>query len=85
VAFLAFAWYLYQHITDGYRFLVQNYSAGDRICLFGAIQPPLLVFFAHHDFFFFAGFSRGAYTARALAGMLHKVRSFVLTQDSELS
>ncbi|KAI0333977.1 hypothetical protein GY45DRAFT_1318837 [Cubamyces sp. BRFM 1775] len=32
---------------------MQNYEAGDKICLFG--------------------FSRGAYTARALAGMLHKV------------
>ncbi|KAH9081489.1 hypothetical protein EDB83DRAFT_2669902 [Lactarius deliciosus] len=49
----AFAWYLYQHILDGYRFLMLNYNAGDRVCLFG--------------------FSRGAYTARALAGMLHKV------------
>ncbi|EIN07594.1 hypothetical protein PUNSTDRAFT_103627 [Punctularia strigosozonata HHB-11173 SS5] len=49
----AFAWYLYAHVTDGYKFLMQNYSDGDRICLFG--------------------FSRGAYTARALAGMLHKI------------
>ncbi|KAI0248361.1 hypothetical protein BJV78DRAFT_1131702 [Lactifluus subvellereus] len=49
----AFAWYLYQHVMDGYKFLMQNYKDGDRICLFG--------------------FSRGAYTARALAGMLHKV------------
>ncbi|KAI9455900.1 hypothetical protein BJY52DRAFT_1188119 [Lactarius psammicola] len=49
----AIAWYLYQHILDGYRFLMRNYNAGDRVCLFG--------------------FSRGAYTARALAGMLHKV------------
>ncbi|KAG5643158.1 hypothetical protein DXG03_001488 [Asterophora parasitica] len=39
---------------DGYEFLMQNYKAGDRICLFG--------------------FSRGAYTARALAGMIHKAR-----------
>lgn len=37
----------------GYRFLMQNYRAGDKITLFG--------------------FSRGAYTARALAGMLTKV------------
>ncbi|KAG8792947.1 hypothetical protein FRC12_004392 [Ceratobasidium sp. 428] len=37
----------------GYEFLMQNYTDGDRISLFG--------------------FSRGAYTARALAGMLHKV------------
>jgi hypothetical protein len=49
----AFAWYLYQHVIDGYKFLMQNYNVGDKVCLFG--------------------FSRGAYTARALAGMLHKV------------
>ncbi|KAH9044304.1 hypothetical protein EDB85DRAFT_1884840 [Lactarius pseudohatsudake] len=49
----AVAWYLYQHILDGYQFLMRNYKAGDQVCLFG--------------------FSRGAYTARALAGMLHKV------------
>lgn len=41
------------HVMDGYKFIMQNYEAGDKICLFG--------------------FSRGAYTARALAGMLHKV------------
>lgn len=49
----AVAWYLNEHVMDGYRFLMQNYRAGDRICMFG--------------------FSRGAYTARALAGMLYKV------------
>ncbi|KAG6840745.1 hypothetical protein C0991_004654 [Blastosporella zonata] len=41
------------HVMSGYEFLMQNYEAGDKICVFG--------------------FSRGAYTARALAGMLHKV------------
>jgi uncharacterized protein (DUF2235 family) len=49
----AFAWYLDTHVMEGYKFLMDNYSPGDKICLFG--------------------FSRGAYTARALAGMLHKV------------
>ncbi|KAJ4482428.1 hypothetical protein J3R30DRAFT_2171475 [Lentinula aciculospora] len=49
----AFAWYLNAHVMDGYKFLMQNYRAGDKICLFG--------------------FSRGAYTARALAGMLYKI------------
>ncbi|KAK1231613.1 hypothetical protein PQX77_005258 [Marasmius sp. AFHP31] len=37
------------HVMSGYEFLMQNYEAGDKICIFG--------------------FSRGAYTARALAGM----------------
>ncbi|KAI0998908.1 hypothetical protein K3495_g9288 [Podosphaera aphanis] len=41
------------HIKDAYRFLMQTYREGDRICLFG--------------------FSRGSYTVRCLAGMLHKV------------
>ncbi|KAH7886401.1 hypothetical protein F5I97DRAFT_1267285 [Phlebopus sp. FC_14] len=41
------------HVMGGYEFLMQNYEAGDKICIFG--------------------FSRGAYTARALAGMIHKV------------
>ncbi|KAG6810882.1 hypothetical protein H0H92_009974 [Tricholoma furcatifolium] len=47
------AWNLSSHVMDGYEFLMQNYKAGDRICIFG--------------------FSRGAYTARGLAGMIHKV------------
>ncbi|KAJ1323637.1 DUF2235 domain-containing protein [Microdochium nivale] len=41
------------HIKDAYRFIMQNYRLGDKICLLG--------------------FSRGAYTVRCLAGMLHKV------------
>ncbi|KAJ5041627.1 uncharacterized protein L3040_005205 [Drepanopeziza brunnea f. sp. 'multigermtubi'] len=41
------------HIKDAYRFLMQTYREGDRICLLG--------------------FSRGSYTVRCLAGMLHKV------------
>ncbi|KAL0577577.1 hypothetical protein V5O48_004409 [Marasmius crinis-equi] len=49
----AIAWNLDAHVMDGYEFLMQNYTAGDRICIFG--------------------FSRGAYTARSLAGMIHKV------------
>ncbi|EMD42275.1 hypothetical protein CERSUDRAFT_110803 [Gelatoporia subvermispora B] len=49
----AIAIYLNAHVMSGYEFLMQNYQAGDKICLFG--------------------FSRGAYTARALAGMIHKV------------
>ncbi|KAJ7506925.1 hypothetical protein B0H11DRAFT_1973404 [Mycena galericulata] len=47
------AWNLGAHVMAGYEFLMQNYSANDRICIFG--------------------FSRGAYIARSLAGMIHKV------------
>ncbi|KAF8597102.1 hypothetical protein BDV93DRAFT_410437, partial [Ceratobasidium sp. AG-I] len=50
---VAIAHGLKDHVTDGYEFLMQNYTEGDKIAMFG--------------------FSRGAYTARALAGMLHKV------------
>ncbi|KAG7090384.1 hypothetical protein E1B28_009503 [Marasmius oreades] len=49
----AVAWNLDAHVMGGYEFLMQNYTIGDRICIFG--------------------FSRGAYTARSLAGMIHKV------------
>ncbi|KIL66936.1 hypothetical protein M378DRAFT_9939 [Amanita muscaria Koide BX008] len=47
------AWNLDSHVMGGYEFLMQNYIAGDKICIFG--------------------FSRGAYTAQSLAGMVHKV------------
>ncbi|KAH7885398.1 hypothetical protein F5I97DRAFT_1380503 [Phlebopus sp. FC_14] len=49
----AVAWYLGAHVMGGYKYLMDNYRPGDKVCLFG--------------------FSRGAYTARALAGMLTKV------------
>jgi uncharacterized protein (DUF2235 family) len=41
------------HVRDAYKFLMEHYHEGDKICLLG--------------------FSRGAYTVRCLAGMLHKV------------
>lgn len=67
----AVAWYLYQHVQDGYLFLMQNYAVGDRIHLFGAFGT----FSEDGDLIYcvILGFSRGAYTARALAGMLTKV------------
>ncbi|KAJ6487135.1 hypothetical protein C8R47DRAFT_516070 [Mycena vitilis] len=49
----AIALNLDNHVMAGYEFLMQNYTANDRICIFG--------------------FSRGAYIARSLAGMIHKV------------
>jgi len=53
---------------------MQNYNVGDRVCLFGSSGldggpdggSSLTVISL-------PGFSRGAYTARALAGMLYKV------------
>ncbi|KAK2467670.1 hypothetical protein APHAL10511_000525 [Amanita phalloides] len=49
----AIARHLDDHVKDGYKFIIQNYRPGDKICLFG--------------------FSRGAHTARVVAGMLYKV------------
>ncbi|KAJ7143597.1 hypothetical protein C8R43DRAFT_891445 [Mycena crocata] len=60
----AFAFYLNEHVMDGYRFLMENYHPGDKICLFG--------------------FSRGSYTARALAGMLHKARNYYSLKSSQV-
>ena len=52
------------HIRDAYKFLMQNYHDGDRICLLG--------------------FSRGAYTIRCLAGMLHKVGLLPASNGSQV-
>ncbi|KAF8630027.1 hypothetical protein AX15_003142 [Amanita polypyramis BW_CC] len=49
----AIALHLDDHVKDGYKYIIQNYHPGDKICLFG--------------------FSRGAHTARVVAGMLYKV------------
>ncbi|KAG8944227.1 hypothetical protein FRC04_002094 [Tulasnella sp. 424] len=62
---MGFAWYLDWHIMGGYKFLMENYSDGDQICLFG--------------------FSRGAYTARCLAGMLHKVGLLPKSNEEQIS
>ncbi|KAI9455939.1 hypothetical protein BJY52DRAFT_1384548 [Lactarius psammicola] len=50
---MAIGSHLDAHVMGGYEFLMEQYHAEDKICIFG--------------------FSRGAYTARALAGMIHKV------------
>ena len=42
---------IHKNILDGYRYIVQNYAAKDKIYLFG--------------------FSRGAYTVRALSGLIN--------------
>ncbi|KAF8630318.1 hypothetical protein AX15_002991 [Amanita polypyramis BW_CC] len=49
----AVALHLDDHVKDGYKYIIQSYCPGDKICLFG--------------------FSRGAHTARVVAGMLYKV------------
>ncbi|KAG8967975.1 hypothetical protein FRC05_001685 [Tulasnella sp. 425] len=52
-------------IMGGYRFLMQHYVKGDRICMFG--------------------FSRGAYTARCLAGMLNKIGLLPISNEEHIS
>ncbi|KAG8705268.1 hypothetical protein FRC09_003069 [Ceratobasidium sp. 395] len=61
----AVAWYIGAHITGGYKWLMNTYRQGDRICIFG--------------------FSRGAYTARALAGMLNKVGLLPAGNDEQVT
>ena len=78
--------YLDEHVRAGYKFLMQNYRTGDKICLFGVWALCVVRFrnserrmtgliAARFDRSSDSGFSRGAYTARALAGLLHKVSS----------
>jgi uncharacterized protein (DUF2235 family) len=62
---------------DGYRFLMQNYRVGDKICIFGT-TPCVFFFFDREPYAdSYKGFSRGAYTARALGGMLFKVERVI--------
>ncbi len=72
-----------EHLPDGYEFLMQNCRF-----LIPQLMSQLLIFISTDkagDRICIFGFSRGAYTARALAGMIHKVciafsrRAFVLT------
>ena len=53
------------HIKDAYRFIMQYYQEGDKICLLG--------------------FSRGSYTVRCLAGMLHKVGLLPAGNEAQVS
>ncbi|KAI3318804.1 hypothetical protein HD806DRAFT_511020 [Xylariaceae sp. AK1471] len=53
------------HVKDAYKFLMQNYREGDKICLLG--------------------FSRGAYTVRCLAGMIHKVGLLPSSNGSQVN
>ncbi|KAG6816825.1 hypothetical protein H0H87_002668 [Tephrocybe sp. NHM501043] len=76
----AFAWYLDEHVIEGYKFLMQNYRVGDKICIFGATALSIMITSRSH-ILLASGFSRGSYTARALAGVLHKVG--LLPRDNE--
>lgn len=56
---LATGWGLDQNVKEAYRFLIKHYSHGDKAA---GTEPDRIVL---------GGFSRGAYTARVLAGFLH--------------
>lgn len=56
---LATGWGVDQNVKEAYRFLLKHYSHGDKDA---GIAPDRIVL---------GGFSRGAYTARVLAGFLH--------------
>lgn len=56
-------WGLDHNVKEAYRFLVENYDSGKRK---GAKQ-------AERDRIYIFGFSRGAYSARVLAGFIHAV------------
>ncbi len=60
---LATGWGLDQNVKEAYRFLVDHYDDGKRPD--GQRDEP--------DRIFLFGFSRGAYTARVLAGFIHAV------------
>ena len=67
-----FGVYISVHIQEAYKFIMDEYNPGDKICLFGT-------FGSHYSagkqltISSFVGFSRGAYAVRALASMLSKV------------
>jgi uncharacterized protein (DUF2235 family) len=56
---------------DGYEFLMQNCMQNLHSSAVGLITPPSIDKAGDRICIF--GFSRGAYTARGLAGMIHKV------------
>lgn len=60
---LATGWGLDHNVKEAYRFLVENYDNGKRA---GADDDD-------RDRIYIFGFSRGAYTARVLAGFVHAV------------
>jgi uncharacterized protein (DUF2235 family) len=59
---MATGWGLDQNIKDAYRFLVENYDR-DEASREGELRDRIYIF----------GFSRGAYSARVLAGFIHAI------------
>jgi len=60
---LATGWGLDSNVKDAYRFLVNNYDNGKRLGQKTGERDSIFIF----------GFSRGAYSARVLAGFIHAI------------
>ncbi|MFA1627956.1 DUF2235 domain-containing protein [Rhizobium mongolense] len=70
---LATGWGLDQNVKEAYRFLVENYDRG---------PPDAARRHSDRDRIYIFGFSRGAYSARVLAGFIH---AFGLTSRHHLN
>lgn len=64
---MATGWGLDQNVKDAYRFLVENYDKGRRKSNEQSGEP------GGRDTIYLFGFSRGAYSARVLAGFIHAI------------
>ncbi|KAG2146796.1 hypothetical protein DEU56DRAFT_931058 [Suillus clintonianus] len=61
-------------IRDAYAFIAQNYEDKDEICIFGRVLTQLLYGFGLTDVdLSFDSFSRGAYTARKVSGLIDRI------------
>lgn len=69
---MATGWGLDQNVLEAYRFLVEHYDNGERVDAPDEGRDHIYIF----------GFSRGAYTARVLAGFIH---AFGLVQPRNLN
>ena len=69
---MATGWGLDQNVLEAYRFLVEHYDSGQRADGNHVDRDRIYIF----------GFSRGAYTARVLAGFIH---AFGLVQKRNLN
>lgn len=70
----ATGWGLDQNVKEAYRFLLQHYDDGAK----GKARPKIEA----RDRIYIFGFSRGAYTARVLAGFIH---AFGLVRPTNLN
>ena len=67
-----------KNVKAAYTWLVERYRKGDRIYLFGASTLHSALAEGNYPL---VGFSRGAYQVRALASVIHEVRTFICCID----